>query len=231
MQVSCSNCGKVYQKIPPKLSGKKFRCRECQAAVQVPLADSLDDRRDELDSPAPASKRHVKPLGRPTATGRPVKKATGPAKEPSKAKPLKWKQRPKKTLAEFFAEEWSLKRVYVALCIALALFGWSLMAGRYAKDIEGWIPGLIDVLEPRHGHPDEVQVLIHPKKIPGDYVKNAIVKIPSAPRVLWHGFTVAWHIPVRIVIGMAVLGGLVYWASKLQKKFDEEDKRRRRAGI
>lgn len=43
IRATCSQCGKTYS-VPEKNAGKRFRCRECSAAVTVPSAGSRERR-------------------------------------------------------------------------------------------------------------------------------------------------------------------------------------------
>jgi hypothetical protein len=240
LEVTCPQCGKVYRNIPQELHGRRIRCRGCEATVPIPAPKGHTT--DVDDGPAPRGEEEPRKTARTVRVEpvpvRPLKSARERLDEmdeearAAKRKKRKKKKKGKWSLQKSLAEDWSLKRVYVALCITLCLYGWGLMAGRYAEDFEGWIPGVVRVLEPEQDDPPEmVRVLIYRKKIPVDYLKNAVAKIPRAPQVLWYGFTEVWHIPLGIAVVMALLGGAVYGASLLQKKHEAEDRQREMAGL
>lgn len=51
ISVACGDCGKRYS-IKDELAGKKFRCKGCEAIVEVPSADEPDDEYEDADGDA-----------------------------------------------------------------------------------------------------------------------------------------------------------------------------------
>lgn len=72
ISVSCKSCGKRYG-VPDTYAGKRFKCKDCGAAVQVPAPEEPEPVDDESDfeEEKPAPKKHATARRRPSR-GRPA---------------------------------------------------------------------------------------------------------------------------------------------------------------
>jgi len=239
--VECPQCGKVYKKVPPKAFGKRVRCRDCEAVIQIPAfktdegtsgaAKRVSKRRPADDGSANEPPRlgarvyRRKKSAQSTWRQSPIPAAENdiPTEKVKKNKKSGKAKRRKKT----DDEGWSLRRRLAAMAVLFCMFGWALIAGRYAKDEEGWIPGMID-MEPAHdGPPGTMMVTILRKKVPFDYLINAFKMTSKTPRVVVHSFTQAKGLLVGIVISYFIVAGGLYAMDIYGERLAEEDRRNR----